>query len=451
MKYQSDFIVDYEKYPIFDEVDVLVAGGGPAGISAAETSGRLGKKTTLLEKYGFLGGAAVAGLSGTICGLYYASEKNDHPKMLVGGFAQRFVQKMQENNGVTAPQKYGKTYLLTHDPVVFKKVSEDMLCEANVNILYHVRVIGVYKKEDELKGLVIDTKSGISIIKAKRIIDATGDADIVFRSGYQTYNGNNGSIQNPTMMFRMNNVNVNKFLQYWGDNTISPQKVIDLMTFVNKTGEFDLPRTKVWLFPTTHKDQVLMNTTRIVGKDRRELVVLDPIDHSEAEIMGRRQIEIYARFYKKYVPGFEDAYINDSGIEVGVRQTRSIVGVEQLKNNDVIQGKKFEDGIAKSAWPIELHKGQVPQTKWLLDDYYEIPYGALIPIVGENLIVAGRNLYAEHEALASSRVLAQCFGYGHAAGIACCMSIDQNIPLRKLCGVKVRVVINSDGGKLDEI
>jgi hypothetical protein len=451
MKYQSEFIIDHEKFPVFDEVDVLVAGGGPAGIAAAETAGRLGKKTMILEKYGFLGGAAVAGLSGTICGLYYASEKNDRPVLLVGGFAQRFVEKMQENQGVTSFQKYGKTYVLTHDPVVFKKVSDDMLCDANVSIIYHVRVIGVYKQNDELKGLVIDTKSGFCIIKAKRIIDATGDADVVFRSGYQTYNGHNGSIQNPTMMFRMNNVNRDRFLDFWGENTISPQKVIDLMLKVNETGEFDLPRTKVWLFPTTHKDQVLMNTTRIVGNDKRELNVLNPIDHAEAEVMGRRQIEMYARFYQKYIPGFENAYINDSGVEVGVRQTRSIVGIKQLRNMDVVSGKKFVDGIVKSAWPIELHKGQTPQTTWLLDDYYEVPFGALIPKVGENLIVAGRNLYAEHEALASSRVLGQCFGYGHAAGIACCMSIDRNIPIRNLSGTEVRKAINDDGGKLDEI
>ena len=142
--------------------------------------------------------------------------------------------------------------------------------------------------------------------------------------------------------------------------------------------------------------------------------------------------------------------MNDLSCEVGVRQTRSIVGVEQLKNTDVAEARKRPDGIARCPWPIELHNGEKPYMFWLIHDYYEIPYGALVPAEGENIIVAGRNLCAEHQALASCRVTAQCFGYGQAAGIAADLAIRSSKKLREIRGEDVRAELNAEGARLDE-
>jgi len=139
----------------------------------------------------------------------------------------------------------------------------------------------------------------------------------------------------------------------------------------------------------------------------------------------------------------------DSGVEVGIRQTRSIVGVKQLKNDDVVKRKKYKDGVVRCPWPIELHIGEKPRVEWLIDDYYEIPLGALVPEVGENIIVAGRCLSAEHEALASARVTAQCFGYGHAASIAADIAIKENILIRDIKGEEVRFILNQQGAQID--
>jgi hypothetical protein len=140
--------------------------------------------------------------------------------------------------------------------------------------------------------------------------------------------------------------------------------------------------------------------------------------------------------------------VNDTGVEVGVRQTRSITGVERLTNSDVLSCRKRDDGIVRSPWPIELHSGVKPKVEWLLDDFYEVPYGALIPQRGENLIVAGRCLSAEHEALASSRVVAQCFGYGHAAGLAASLSVKRNESIRNIDGRELRLLLDRDGARL---
>ena len=147
--------------------------------------------------------------------------------------------------------------------------------------------------------------------------------------------------------------------------------------------------------------------------------------------------------------GCEKSWVNDTGVQVGVRQTRQIEGSATLANGDVVQGSKFTAGIARSAWPIELHAGAKPRLEWLIDDYYEIPYGCFVPMRGESLLAAGRCLSAEHEAMASARVTAQCFSYGHAIGHAAAIAIRENIAPRKLDGAALREILNRDGAGLN--
>jgi ribulose 1,5-bisphosphate synthetase/thiazole synthase len=450
MDFQKLLAVDsHHSLPVYADVDVLVAGGGAAGVAAAQTAARLGNNVLLVEKYGFLGGAAAAGLSGTICGLYLASDVNCQPEKIIYGFADQFCQELAKKNGVTAPQKYGKTWTVTHDPLVWREVAENLLEDAGANILYHTNIIGVIKDDDVFKGIIIDTTSGLAAIHANILIDATGDAALVYRAGLDYVMGDNGRIQNPTMIFRLGGVDVPKFLKEWGDDTISPGKITELIQHACEKDQYDLPRKKIWIFDTPRPNELLVNATRIVGKNNRELNVTLPQDHSEAEILGRRQARMYADFLKQYVAGCENSFINDTGIEVGVRQTRTIIGVEWLTNQDVLSHRKRKDGIAKCPWPIELHSGEKPKVEWLLDDYYEIPFGALVPIKGENLIVAGRCLAAEHEALASARVTAQCFQYGQAAAIAADLAIRSKTPIRNLQGEEIRFLLNQDDAKMD--
>ena len=156
-----------------------------------------------------------------------------------------------------------------------------------------------------------------------------------------------------------------------------------------------------------------------------------------------------ARFLKAHVPGCEASFVNDTGVQAGIRQSRSIAGIERLTNSDVVGRRKRADGVVRSPWPIELHSGEKPKLEWLDDDYYEVPYGALVPEKGENLIVAGRCISAEHEALASCRVTAQCFGYGHAAGVAAIQSLRSGMPIRDLEGTEIRDLLNRDDARLN--
>lgn len=431
--------------------DVVVVGGGAAGVAAANTIANQNLKVVLIEKYGFCGGGAVAGLSGTICGMYEASDKlQNKPKQAVFGFTDQFAKMLEQKGGLTEPIAYGKTFTRVHDPLVWKETADVFLQNKNITTIYHAVVIKtLVEGKDKIEGVQVWSKQGTFNIKSKITIDASGDADVIAMAGLPNFIGDKGKVQNPTMIFKISGVDIETFKQTYGLNSIMPQEVTDLIIKMNKDNRYKLPRAKIWLFSTTKPNELLCNCTRIIGEDGRELNSLYYKDFTEAETQGRKQIREYAKFFKENLKGCEKSFVTDTGTQVGIRQTRQVDGVYKLKNSDVINGKKFKDGIARSPWPIELHSGNKPKVEWLLDDVYEVPLNCFIPKNGEGIIAAGRCLSAEHEAVASARVTAQCFSYGHAVGHAVSISIKENMLLRDIKGENVREILNKEGARLD--
>ncbi|PVX72505.1 FAD-dependent oxidoreductase [Paraburkholderia unamae] len=430
------------------DADVFVAGGGAAGLAAAVTAARQGLRVVLAERYGFCGGGAVAGLSGTVCGLYEATDSGVGPNQVVHGFVDDFIARMNARNGLGAPVKYGKTWTLVHDPLVWREVADGMLREAGVTVIYHALVTEVLKEGEAIRGAQLYTKQGKVRVLAPVTIDASGDADLVTMAGWRTVVGDHGRVQNPTMIFRLGGVDVARFLAAHGEDTIMPPAVSAQIAQANEAG-YRLPRAKIWMFPTPQPNELLCNCTRVTGADGRELNPVIHRDFTEAEFEGRRQVRDYARFFREHLSGCEASFVIDTGMQVGVRQTRQAAGVSTLRNADILAGSKFRDGIARSPWPIELHSGSKPRVEWLLNDYYEVPFGCFVPEAGENLLVAGRCLSAEHEAVASARVTAQCFSYGHAIGHAATLAVKERIDVRRIDGADVRLQLNRDGAQLD--
>ena len=431
--------------------DVVVVGGGAAGVAAAHTISKQNLKVILIEKYGFCGGGAVAGLSGTICGMYEASDKlQNKPKQAVFGFTDEFAKMLEQKGGLTEPIAYGKTFTRVHDPLVWKETADVFLQNRNITTIYHAVVIKtLVEGNDKIEGVQVWSKQGTFNIKSKITIDASGDADVIAMAGLPNFIGDKGKVQNPTMIFKISGVDIETFKQTYGLKSIMPQEVTDLIIKMNKDNRYKLPRAKIWLFSTTKPNELLCNCTRIIGEDGRELNSLYYKDFTEAETQGRKQIREYAKFFKENLKGCEKSFVTDTGTQVGIRQTRQVDGVYKLKNSDVINGKKFKDGIARSPWPIELHSGNKPKVEWLLDDVYEVPLNCFIPKNGEGIIATGRCLSAEHEAVASARVTAQCFSYGHAVGHAASISIKENMLLRDIKGENVREILNKEGARLD--
>lgn len=443
--------IDERRLPVVADVDVAVVGAGAAGVAAATVAAESGASVVVVEKYGFAGGAAVAGMSGTICGMYLASDDGARPEQIIHGFTERFAGELRVRGGLTAPQHYGKTFTAAHDPLVWREVADRLLTSAGVRILFHTNVIDVPTEGQAYRGLVVASNAGVGLVRAARVIDASGDGAVVARGGGAYRFGADGRIQNPTMFFRLGNVDGAAFWAAWGTNTISPQWVSDAIGRAREGG-MDLPRNKIWIFDTTRPGELLVNATRLTAPDGRMLNVIDPEDFTIAEIEGRRQVREYARFLAESVPGCAQAFVVDTGVEAGIRQTRTIAGVETLGDDDVVNGVKRTDSICRSPWPIELHDGERPKLHWLLDDYYDIPYGTLVPERGENIIVAGRCLSAEHQALASARVTAQCFEYGHAAAVATLLSLDRGTPYRDLAprDIQARMIANGSALQTSE-
>lgn len=430
-------------------VDVLVVGGGAAGVAAAITARRQGLSVALVERYGFCGGGAVAGLSGTVCGLYLATDRaNARPEQVVFGFADEFCRALESRGGLAAPVRYGKTWTRVHDPLVWRDTADDLLADAGVEVIYHaVATAALVEGGERIEGAAVWTKQGPLEVRAKVTVDASGDADLVAMAGLGSFIGADGQVQNPTMIFRLQGVDVGRFLAGYGDDTIMGEAVSTKLRAAQAAGA-GLPRAKIWLFPTTRPGELLCNCTRVTGADGRELNPLLRRDFTEAEIEGRRQVRAYARFFRDNLAGCEHAFVNDTGVQVGIRQSRQVTGVKRLANEDVIAARKFDDGIARSPWPIELHSGARPKLEWILDDYYEVPYGAFVPASGSGLLVAGRCLSAEHEAVASARVTAQCFSYGHAIGHAAAIAVQERIEPRRLGGAAIRDALTADGAQL---
>ncbi len=448
-QWQLDAVVGLDHgLPVLAEVDVIVVGLGAAGVAAATVASEAGLDVMAIERYGFAGGAAVAGMSGTICGLYLASDDASRaPVQVVAGFTERFRAALDARGGLTAPQRYGKTWTVAHDPLMWRETADALLAEAGVRVLFHTAVVAVVKDGEAVRGVILESNAGRVAVHARRTIDASGDAAVVSRAGGDYTFGSEGRIQNPTMFFRLGGVDTDAFWRAYGPDTICPPFVSDAIRAARGRGA-DLPREKIWIFRTSRPGELLVNATRLTAPDGRVLNVIDPEDFTFAEIAGRQQVRSYAAFLRDTVPGCEASFVVDTGVEAGIRQTRSIAAITTLTNDDVVACRKRDDGIARSPWPIELHDGERPRLQWLLDDWYDVPYGSLVPQRGRGLIVAGRCLGAEHEALASARVTAQCFEYGHAAAAATLESLANDLDYREVDPAAVRARLARAGSLL---
>ena len=435
------FQMPSRQVPVVAEPDVCVVGGGAAGLSAAIGAARCGAEVLLIEKYGFCGGATVAGLSGTICGLY---SSGDRPEQIVFGFANEFHDALAQQGGVTEAVGFGRTKLVPHDSFVWKTVADDLLEKTGVRVLLHTDFLHAFADDaGQVHTIVARSREGEIAIHPKVVIDASGDAEVVHDVSGQTTMGDGGTVQTPTMIFRLGNVAVNRFLQ------VDPAEIVERVTEADADGRYRLPRHHVYAFAMPNGHELLCNMTRITWPDGSTPVGIRSADLTFAEIEGRRQAKEYARFLRDHIAGCERAYLVDTGTQVGIRQTRSIIGRYRLTNADVLQARKHKSPVTCSAWPIEAHGSAAGGVKivYLEDDTYDLPFEALVPTSGVNLLVAGRCLCAEHEALASVRVTAQCFGMGYAAGAAGTLMLREDLSSQAVTGSDVATWMKQHGLK----
>jgi hypothetical protein len=427
---------------LLEQVDVLVVGGGPAGIAAAVAAARAGASVSLVERYGFFGGMATAGWTATICGLYYLDAQRT-PIFVNDGFAREFAERLVAMGGCLGAWPHRDTAVAPYTVVFFKLLCDALVSEQpNISVHLHSTLADVLVDQGLIRGVMIQNKRGRHAIGAKLVIDATGDADVATFAGVPLQQDE--LIQYPSMMFAMQDVDFGEVIK------AGAQGLKHVVEAATAAGEFTPTRRDGNIIPTLRGGEVYVAMTRVANPDGTPVDASDPVQLTRAELEGRRQAVACAELLVKRMPGFENAYLADIAPQLGVRETRKIVGEVTLQREDILGARKWDDAICNGAWPIECHLPE-GETEWSfleLDSWYQIPYRSLVPVGIDNLFAVGRCISADHDALASTRVMGNCFAIGQAAGIAAAQAAQRGQTTRELDVAGLQAALRGAGVKL---
>ena len=450
------------------ETGVLVVGGGPAGLGAALGAAAAGADVVLAERYGFLGGNATAALV-TLWSSDRTQQRReteagaktffptDHGEgvQVFAGWPDRLVQRMVREKGAVKPS-LNTGYTVPFDPEIFKQVAMEMLDEQGVKILLHAFASGVLQHENTggTSGVIFETKSGPLAVRAHTIVDCTGDGDVAAfaGAGFEVGRKEDGRVQPMTLMFRLAEFERKAFEKYIEAHPEQWRGVHGLWNLVEQAardGELVLPRDDILFFGTPHERELLINSTRITGVQATSV-----FDLTRAEWEGRRQMRMIMAFFSRYVPGFEQTYVLQSGAQAGVRESRRITGEYRLTGEDLLSARKFPDVVARGTYPVDIHdpagKGTVLR-RILPGESYDIPLRCLIPSGIDHLLVAGRCISGTHVAHSSYRVMPIAMATGQAAGICAAIAALKAISPRHVSAAQVQAELAAQGAGLGDI
>jgi hypothetical protein len=446
------------------KTQVLVVGSGAAGICAALAAARNGAQTLLVEGSGFLGG-----ISSTLPWLGF--HDRDY-RMVVKGLPLEIVLRLQRMGAASdfvLDPKCGSAVGI--DCHVWKCLAMEMAHEAGVQVMLHSQVVETIREGDRILGVVVQNKSGRQRILSDFTIDCSGDGDVAALAGVRWEKGRtaDGLVQSPTLVFRMAGLDPQEFLtgcrnrelryrewiadlpDVW-EKTMkrldSMQVVIcggyaGLMEQARKAGELDIPQTRVVGVRLHRTDQFLVVMTRVLGLDPTDINSLN-----QAYSRVYRQIPPLVAFFKKWVPGFKDAYLDEVAPMLGVRESRRIMGDYVLQAEDLISGRHFDDAVCMGGYHIDIHR---PAGTWVESHNvraYTIPMRSLIAADVEGLLMAGKCLSATHEAVASTRVVPICMGQGQAVGTAAALAVAKRCSPREVATATLQQCLMDQGAEI---
>jgi hypothetical protein len=407
---------------VLAEHEVVVLGGGPAGIAAAAAAGRAGRSTILIERYGFLGGAGTAAGLANFCGLH-ANVSGEH-RQVVHGIADDVLGRLKAMDALATPHALfgGRIQAQAYDVSAYKLVADQVLAAAKVRLLFHALGVGYSDSH-----LLVETKSGRRAIRGSVFIDCSGDGDLACWAGapYEVGDGK-GNMLYPSMMYRIGGVDPQKAGNAW-------ERIAALMEDAERAGR-RFPRKKPILRPQPNPVEWRANLTQIRNPDGRAVSGIDATQLSYGEVEGRRQVWDTFHFIREKAPGFERAYIADIAPQLGIRETRRIGGVYQLTENDVLDCADFPDAIGVNGWPVEEHKAGDVEFRFQRSPrgYNQLPYRMLVPLGVDNMLVAGRCASMTHGGQSAARVSGACFAMGEAAGSAAHLALKFGVALPDL-------------------
>jgi FAD dependent oxidoreductase len=439
--------------PVREEVDVLVCGGGVSGATAALAAARTGASVALVEQYGFLGGANTAAQVNGVGGWQY--DLDGRP--LISGLPLEIMKRITElgdgSEAVTRLRKPVKKpdyrsgglgcFWIGTNPECTKLALDRMMAQAGVSVLLQAHAVLPIVENQRVLGAFVESKSGREAILAKTTIDCTGDGDIAARAGAEFAVGRpqDGICQPMTLIFTAGKAHVPP-LCYDPDGSDSEPDTDPLqrnrfagaIRLARKRGEFVLNPNDLFCAATAlnsaDPDTRAVNFTRV-----QQCSAIDAGDLTRAQIEGREQVAEALSFMRKYMAGCENACLVSTAPQIGLRESRRVIGDYVLSGEEVRGGAHFPDAIARGIYLLDIHNPSEvgkPSALVLLDEPYSIPYRALLPRGLDNLLVAGRCISGDHIALASYRVQSHCMATGQAAGTAAALAVDQGITPRQL-------------------
>jgi hypothetical protein len=394
------FIIEKERRtPVTGEAGVVVAGGGPAGVAAAIASSRLGVETMLIERYGCLGGLATGGLVITLVeteryGMGVVKEAIERLDELGGS---KLRKAASEPNTWTDGASFSGEECVNVDPELLKHVLNEMVLEAGVDLLMHSLVVGVDADSGVIKHVILEDKSGRHAVAGEMFVDATGDADLAAAAGAHYDHDNHPWGIN--IDFRFGGVDIGKETRFKEEH---PEEHKGLLEGLSRH-----VGGRMYWGPSVRNGVVWGG-----GPHKREANGLDPRDLTMVEVEGRRAVVTGLEYVKARMPGMEEAFLIDTSSQVGVRETRRIIGDYTLTKEDQVGGRRFEDAISSSL--------------------FDIPIRCLIPRGVDNLLVGGRCISTTHEAQGPIRNIPPCMVTGQAAGVAAALATKIGIQPRKL-------------------
>lgn len=419
-------LVPQEELEVVFDGDVVVIGGGAAGISAAVSAARNGSKTLLIEQRGFAGGTGAFMPIPAFCP--YSDGKN----IVSQGIAYEILQKtLSESNCECQKMNQNKLDWVTIDTEAYKRVCDDLLMTSHVNVLYHTTCIRVLGEERDIEGIVIANKNGRAVVKGKVYIDATGDADIAYMSKTPVLKGDEDdpTVQPGTMCFVVSGADKEKTLKYL--DTQEDDQFSKLVIEAQEKGDIPQGRKRVssysWLSNTT----VSFNFGHVFHVDGTDAVSL-----TKGDIEGRKLAKVYTKFLQEYVPGFEKAQLIHTGDQVGIRESRRIVADYMMSVDDFKNRVNFDDEIARNCYFIDVHLPN--QNSQMVMEYlpegesHGISYRCMLPVGKDNLLVAGRTVGSDRLINSALRVMPNCFTMGQAAGVAAYLAARQNVGCRDI-------------------
>ena len=445
---------------------VAVVGGGPGGFCAAVAAARSGVSVLLIEEGGFAGGMATRGLVGP----FMTSYDKDGQTMIIRGFFEELVNRMVERGGAIHPRDVragtaftswivvGHDHVTPFEPECLKLVMDEMLTEAGVKVLYHTRFVEPVLRNGRLDALIIDSKAGMEVVTADVFIDCTGDADVAYRCGVPCEKGNEalGITQPASLFFRMGNVRLDAVEadiaahkdQFYRKDGVNYRSLHWRVSEAREAGDWDLKRVSIGMFRGVKEDEWFVNTSRVMGVDATDNESL-----TRGEMEGRRQVETIFRFFRKYVPGCENARLLCSGSTLGIRESRHVRGLYTLTADDLLDGKVPEDTICLASNSVDVHGRFGPLSNEYVairnGSWYGIPYRSLVPRGMENLLVAGRCVSAESDAAGAIRVMPPSMAMGQAAGAAAAIAVQHKEPVYEVKPSLLQQNLRQQGAFLD--